>query len=379
MNLGHPTSRPPLDPPSTTPPPYDPSIRPYPAEPAMRVDVADPAPTRPLEEMSMLASGPPTRSTDDPSGWSIDNTSPIAMVLADETGRIRAMNAAALNLLEALADVGSTDPRFLVGEPISSLSFYRPVTEAHSAIRPVGGHRLKVTQLPQQGGTTVLVEDVTADMAERDDLERRMAELAQLAADAVATAPVAQDAHSHMDEIATTTAAVAEVAAHSLDAVTATKGTTLRIVESTGELTRVVRLLGGIAQQANLLAINATIEASRTGEAAAGFAAVAREVKEMAKATAGAVEELARHSDDVGRDAGDLVEGIGLAEKVFEQVVAMQSDLAALAASQRETTDDLVREVRGTADALSRIAEGVSPVTDLTVGADLASPVSTRH
>lgn len=91
-----------------------------------------------------------------------------------------------------------------------------------------------------------------------------------------------------------------------------------RLGESSQQITKAVLLINQIAQQTNLLAINAGIEAARAGEAGQGFAAVAEEVGELATRSASATEEIERIVDTIQRETNDVVEAI---EKSTTQVV----------------------------------------------------------
>src|SRR5262249_45455688 len=80
------------------------------------------------------------------------------------------------------------------------------------------------------------------------------------------------------------------------------KTTVGKLGESSAEVGQVIKVITSIAQQTNLLALNATIEAARAGEAGKGFAVVANEVKELAKATARATEDIGQRIEAIQAD-----------------------------------------------------------------------------
>jgi methyl-accepting chemotaxis protein len=134
----------------------------------------------------------------------------------------------------------------------------------------------------------------------------------------------------------------------SQDAVTQIReaGTIVRTLsEASAEIGKVVALIQAIAEQTNLLALNATIEAARAGEAGRGFAVVASEVKSLATQTAKATEEISgRISAVVGatEQAVAAIDGVG---KTIARVSEIAATIAAAVEEQSATTSEISRAI----------------------------------
>ncbi len=109
-------------------------------------------------------------------------------------------------------------------------------------------------------------------------------------------------------EIAKNATEAAKVATSAVKVAETANATVSKLGDSSTEIGQVIKVITSIAQQTNLLALNATIEAARAGEAGKGFAVVANEVKELAKETAKATEDISRKIEAIQADTKAAVE-----------------------------------------------------------------------
>ncbi|WP_299954725.1 methyl-accepting chemotaxis protein [uncultured Modestobacter sp.] len=133
-----------------------------------------------------------------------------------------------------------------------------------------------------------------------------------------------------------------------------------KLGDSSQEIATVVKLINGIAEQTNLLALNATIEAARAGEAGKGFAVVASEVKELAQETARATEDISKRVEAIQGDTAGAVAAIEEISSVIGQINDYQATIAAAVEEQTATTNEMNRNVAEAASSSRSIATAIS-------------------
>jgi methyl-accepting chemotaxis protein len=185
---------------------------------------------------------------------------------------------------------------------------------------------------------------------------------------------------SAIREIAHNATEAARVAGQAVSVAENTTKTVGKLGDSSQEIATVIKLINGIAEQTNLLALNATIEAARAGEAGKGFAVVASEVKELAQETARATEDISKRVEAIQADTAGAVDAISQISTVIGEINDFQATIAAAVEEQTATTNEMNRNVaeaatgtQGIAAAISGLAAGTQETNERVADAQRAA------
>ncbi len=154
----------------------------------------------------------------------------------------------------------------------------------------------------------------------------------------------------------------ARVAKNAVNVAHSTNLTVKKLGESSQEIGNVIKVITSIAQQTNLLALNATIEAARAGEAGKGFAVVANEVKELAKQTAKATEEIGQKIEAIQGDTKGAVIAIDEISAIINQINDISNSIASAVEEQTVTTNEIGRSVSEAAQGVENITQNIGGV-----------------
>jgi methyl-accepting chemotaxis protein len=171
-----------------------------------------------------------------------------------------------------------------------------------------------------------------------------------------------EEMSASIKEIAKNASEAAKVATGAVKVAETTNATVAKLGESSAEIGKVIKVITSIAQQTNLLALNATIEAARAGEAGKGFAVVANEVKELAKETAKATEDIGQKIEAIQDSTKGAVEAIGQISAIINQINDISNTIASAVEEQTATTNEIGRNVAEAAKGSSEIAQNITAV-----------------
>jgi methyl-accepting chemotaxis protein len=185
----------------------------------------------------------------------------------------------------------------------------------------------------------------------------------QVTSNVSSVAAAAEEMSATVREIAKNASEAAKVATAAVRAADETNKTVAELGGSSVEIGKVIKVITSIAQQTNLLALNATIEAARAGEAGKGFAVVANEVKELAKQTAAATEDISQKIEAIQNNTKGAVTAIRQIGEIIGQINDFQNTIASAVEEQAATTNEIARNASEAAKSSQAIAGNINAVT----------------
>ncbi len=175
-------------------------------------------------------------------------------------------------------------------------------------------------------------------------------------------AAATEEMAASIGEISASSADAVRVAAAAVEQAQAANTTVGQLGQASAEIDAVVKAITSIAEQTNLLALNATIEAARAGEAGKGFAVVASEVKELAQETARATQDITGRIAAIQVGTAAAVESIARIGQIIEDINGYQTTIASAVEEQAATTAEMSHSVHEAAAGSATIARTIENV-----------------
>lgn len=248
---------------------------------------------------------------------------------------------------------------------LGSMATWRVVTETVATRRALDDNALSLGEASDElASVAKLLSENSADTNRRANTVASTSEV--VTANVASVAASADQMSATVREIARSANDAARVAMTAVDAAQQTNSTVAQLGASSAEIGNVIKVITSIAQQTNLLALNATIEAARAGEAGKGFAVVANEVKELAKQTATATEDISKKIEAIQGDTKRAVEAIQQISDIIGQINDYQNTIAGAVEEQAATTNEIARNAAEAAKGAEQISTSIRGVTEAT-------------
>ena len=184
----------------------------------------------------------------------------------------------------------------------------------------------------------------------------------QASSDMQSVAAATEELSASVDEIGRRVRESSQIAEAAVRQAEETDGRIGKLSRAAQQIGDVVKLITAIAEQTNLLALNATIEAARAGEAGRGFAVVASEVKSLASQTAKATDEISNHISGMQGATQESVAAIKEIGGTIGKISEIASTIASAVEEQSSATQEIARSVQNVAQGTQAASANVMQV-----------------
>ncbi len=188
----------------------------------------------------------------------------------------------------------------------------------------------------------------------------------------VATA--AEQLTATVSEIAQSSESARGISEEAVSTATHASGRVNDLGKAAEQISNVTEVITEISEQTNLLALNATIEAARAGEAGKGFAVVANEIKELAKQTANATQDIKSEIEGIQNTTSATVSEINQITEVINRVNDIVSTIAGAVEEQSATTQEIATNVAQASEGIQEVNVNVSQSS--TVSTEIARDIA---
>lgn len=231
----------------------------------------------------------------------------------------------------------------------------------------------QVTSAPTSvSGATAEMEQSARKMSETAEETNGQASLVASAAEEAGTnvqtvAAAAEELSSSIAEISRQVSQSSEITGKAVEGARNTDQQIQGLAQAANKIGEVVALITDIAEQTNLLALNATIEAARAGEAGKGFAVVASEVKNLANQTAKATDEIGGQISGIQSATVEAVSAIQEIGQTITQINEIGTMIASAVEEQSAATQEIARNVEQAATGTQQVSTNISGVNQSAV------------
>ena len=192
-------------------------------------------------------------------------------------------------------------------------------------------------------------EEMTVNMQQVSSASEVMAGTIRTVAAAV------EELTASIAEVAKSAGGAAEIAGKAATLTQASNDKVAALGTAADEIGRVIETIQDIAEQTNLLALNATIEAARAGEAGKGFSVVANEVKDLARQTAEATQDIRRRIERIQSSTKESMQAIGQIDQVIAQVSDSSKVIADAVSEQRSATQEIAQNLASSTNSIETL------------------------